>query len=548
MKKILLLATTAITLSASGQTPFNRRDSININHINATVLLHGDLWNNPVTNKASCEFPKNSKKHISHAGALWMSGYDESNQLHVTAQTYRQDGNDYWPGPLDASGALSATVSAEWARFWKIRKTDIQYFLSLPEHTTLNTPISIMTWPAAGNSHATGAGMAPLSIPVGTSMAPFIDINGNGIYEPLEGDYPDVKGDEALWWVYSDNGPTHNNTNGLPLGVEVHALSYAYSRHTLMDNVIYYEYTITNKSIHTYSNVRVAQFSDGDIGDYMDDYIGFDSVHRMSIFYNGVPDDGIYNGHPQNCYRTHAPVQGTTVIVFPGDTGNYHKPPGSFIYYNNDYSNLGNPHTDTQFNHYIRGFMGNGHPFMDNSVIPPKIMRYTYPDDPSLSYAHSQCAYHDQIADKRTVLSSDSFTLHPGATVKMVMALVVTDTNQGGCPDVNFNAIKEVADTAWANYYNPPPPLSSGILYAANGADIKVFPNPANNTLHIELLFANVNDNTFTIHNTLGQLMHVPIQQTGTNYEANITQLPTGVYYLGYMTNGVARNIKFVKE
>lgn len=284
MKKLLLLLLTGITTASSAQTPFTRKDSINVNHINATVLLHGDLWNNPATGKASCEYPKNSKKHISHAGSIWMSGYDESNQLHVTAQTYRQDGNDYWPGSLDASGTLSATVSAEWARFWKIRRTDIQYFLSLPEHTTLNTPISIMTWPAAGNTHATGAGLAPLSIPVGTSMAPFVDINGNGIYEPLEGDYPDVKGDEALWWVYSDNGPTHDNTNGLPLGVEVHALSYAYSRNTLMDNVVYYEYTITNKSTHTYSNVRVAQFSDGDVGDYMDDYIGFDSAHRMSIF------------------------------------------------------------------------------------------------------------------------------------------------------------------------------------------------------------------------------------------------------------------------
>jgi hypothetical protein len=50
------------------------------------------------------------------------------------------------------------------------------------------------------------------------------------------------------------------------------------------------------------------------------------------------------------------------------------------------------------------------------------------------------------------------------------------------------------------------------------------------------------------IRNTLGQVMNVPIQHTGSSYEADIAQLPTGVYYLGYMTNGVARNIKFVKE
>ncbi len=438
MKKLLLLVITWTTINALAQTPFTRKDSINVNHINATVLLHGDMWNNPATGKASCEFPKNSKKHISHAGAIWMSGYDESNQLHVTAQTYRQDGNDYWPGPLDASGNLSEATSSEWARFWKIRRTDIQYFLSLPEHTTLNTPISIMTWPAAGNTHATGAGLASLSIPAGTSMAPFVDINGNGIYEPLEGDYPDVKGDEALWWVYSDNGPTHDNTNGLPLGVEIHALSYAYSRNTLMDNVVYYEYTITNKSAHTYSNVRLAQFSDGDIGDHMDDYIGFDSVHRMGIFYNAIPDDGSHSGYPENCYHTNAPLQGTTMIVIPGDSSTYHKPAGSFICYYNDNSNVGNPHTDTQYNFYIRGLSSTGLPFLNFFVSPPQPVKYAYPDDPSMSGGFSGCATHSIYGDMRTVLSSDSFTLYPGATVKMVMALVVTDTNQGGVSRCKF--------------------------------------------------------------------------------------------------------------
>ena len=32
------------------------------------------------------------------AGALWIAGVSDGGQLKVAAQTYRQDGNDFWTG------------------------------------------------------------------------------------------------------------------------------------------------------------------------------------------------------------------------------------------------------------------------------------------------------------------------------------------------------------------------------------------------------------------------------------------------------------------
>ncbi|MBK7691106.1 MAG: hypothetical protein IPJ31_08310 [Bacteroidetes bacterium] len=58
-------------------------------------------------------------------------------------------------------------------------------------------------------------------------MAPFVDVNNDNIYNALDGDYPDIEGEQALWWVFNDNGKTHNETNGLPLKIEVKALAYA---------------------------------------------------------------------------------------------------------------------------------------------------------------------------------------------------------------------------------------------------------------------------------------------------------------------------------
>ncbi len=89
--------------------------------------------------------------------------------------------------------------------------------------------------------------------------------------------------------------------------------------------------------------------------------------------------------------------------------------------------------------------------------------------------------------------------------------------------------------------------MSSAFLQTAYGSRINVSPNPAHNQLHIGL----PNDNKegkFVIRNTLGQVMNVPIQQTGPDYEVDVAQLPTGIYYLTYVLNSITYNTKFVKE
>lgn len=521
------------------------------------MLLHGDMWWDPVGQVAKCEFPKYSGKHIGFTSSLWMSGYDAGSQLHLASQTYRQTGNDYWPGPLDAFGSLDSVTSSNWAKFWKVRRSDIQYFQSLTTHTIGNTPSAILTWPAAGNTYAAGNGGVALTIPATTTMAPFVDLNANGIYEPLSGEYPDVKGDEAIWWTFSDNGPTHNNSNGHPLGVEIHAMSYGYGRGTLIDNVVYYEYTIINKSPNSYSNFRLAQFSDVDLGYYRDDFIGFDSAHRMSICYNGSLDDGAGGGHPANSYGLHAPVQGVTVISMPGDAGTAYVPAGNFMSYNNDFSVVGNPIHDTDYDHYMRGKNKNGVYFTNDWVgygMPPlpagtgPVMRYFYPGNPSDTTEYSECTAGNLYGDRRTVLSTNDFTLAAGATAKVVIALVVTDTNQGGCPNVGFTDIHAIADTAWTVFHNPPPPLPAAIGNIGIANPINIYPNPARNELNIDVAGAGQADADIKICNSIGQTIYLPVTKRAKGFSVNTASLPPAVYYVRYTTTITQQVVKFVKE
>jgi len=393
MKKTLLIAIIAATISAASQaqTPFTAMDSLDINNINSGILVHGDMWWNPNSPDYSsqCTFPNGSGKHANFASAIWMSGYDAGNQLHIAAQTYRQSGNDYWPGPLDVNDTLVLSTSSQWAKIWKVNRTDINAFILLSSHTVANTPTAILTWPGKGNVNAQGNLGAMLTI--NTDMAPFVDLNGNGIYEPLLGEYPDVPGDQALWWVFSDNGPAHTQSHGKPLGVEVHALAYAYARGTLMDNVQYYSYTIINKSANNYSGFRFGLHDDVNIGYYADDYIGFDSTWRMGYTYNGEPSwDGASAGAPVDLseYDSMPPIVGVTLVDVPGDAGTSYIPAGSFTYYNNDFSIIGNPVVDTEYNNYLRAKLRNGTHFT-NDFTGAHHPTKGYASGPNTNYVYS---------------------------------------------------------------------------------------------------------------------------------------------------------------
>ena len=558
MKNVLLilLATCLTTTCLFGQATFNTIDSVDINNINAAVLVHGDMWWNPDSAyKPQCLYPNGSRKNINFAGAIWMSAYDAASQLHISAQTYRQGGNDYWPGPLDASDTLTYTTSANWAKIWKVYRTDIQYFQSLTTHTTANTPTAILTWPGKGNTNAQGNGGAPLTVI--TDMAPFIDLNSNGIYEPLLGEYPDVRGDEALWWVFSDNGPTHNQSNGIPLGVEVHASSYAYNRGTLIDNVVYYEYTFTNKSVNNYSNMRVAQWDDIDLGYYLDDFIGFDSTWRMGIDYSGTPCDGCGGGNPANSYGFDPPQSAITMIVLPGDYGASYVPAGSFTTYNNDYSAQGNPNHDTICNNYMRSKLYNSKSIANDfssGTLPcggfdsASTLNYLYSGDPSDSSQWSECICGNNPGSRRFILSSNDFTLNVGSSAKVVFAQIVADS-AGGCPIANFSKIKIVADTAWGNYYHPPAPLPpNAIKNLAQTNTINIYPNPAHNFLYIENSGQNTGEESITFYNIIGQKLAVTISGSGNKKVADISGLPNGIYIVEYRNSNIQLTTKFIKD
>lgn len=548
MRKLLTAAMLLYAGAGISQTAFTTRDSLDINKLNALALVHGDMWwdPRPSVQAGHLFFPNGTTKGLSTASAIWMSGYDGSGQLHTSAQTYRQTGNDFWPGPLNSSDTLTYATCTDWAKIWKVNRTDIYHFQHLTVKDATTTPAAIWTWPAKGNAHAQGAGGAALTIT--EDMAPFIDLNMNGIYEPNLGDYPDIKGDQALWWVFSDNGPAHSETNGKPLGIQVHAMAYAYNRGTLIDNVVYYEFMIQNKSVNNYSNFRVGQFMDVDLGHFGDDYIGFDSGRSMGYCYNGANADLVYGEA--------IPMEG--LILLSARSSATAARAGSFMYYNNDNSIIGNPHVDTEYSNYMRSktregvhasndYSGPGTP--SRGYGPGPEVKFVYTGTPADITTWSECGAGNIAGDRRMVLSSDDLVLNAGGNATFIIALAVADvdTNQACGDSITLDHLAEVADTAIRVFNGPLSPLPDvGIANVPGIPGLHVYPNPAHDKLY--LAADNGTIDAVVIYNSIGQVMNVEHQNAGGKHIANIALLPAGMYYVRCSNTTGTQTIPFRKE
>jgi hypothetical protein len=104
MKKILLLiliCNSLVVLPQVTSTTLNTQ-YLDKNRVKALITTTNDkFWNVKGTGATSYEVPKGGSFHAQFANSIWIGGLDNNNMLHLCANTYKQNGTDYWSGPLD---------------------------------------------------------------------------------------------------------------------------------------------------------------------------------------------------------------------------------------------------------------------------------------------------------------------------------------------------------------------------------------------------------------------------------------------------------------
>jgi len=426
---------------------------LNVNNVKTRLQNGGDMWWD-LSNNPQYEVPKVTgdgvSKHSLFAGSIWIGGIDGSGQLKVAAQTYRQSGNDFWAGPLDDNGDVEALTCSNYDRFFEVNSEDIALLqakfeekgTSLTETDVRAISEALLEWPGKDNPFfevATG-----FSLPAGKAMAPFFDLDGDGTYDPTRGDFPslgelkgeqsDVVPDQIIWWIYNDKGNVHTETGGEAIGLEISATAFAFKTNDEINNMTFYKYVIDNKATSTLDSVYFAQWVDPDLGNFEDDFVGCNVEESLGIVYNGDDFDDTEQG-----YGDEIPMLGVDYFKGPLDEEGNELGMSAFIYYNNDFTDIGNPENASHYYGYMAGVWKNGNQitFGGNGTGGTEPTTFMFPSDPSTPDGEgvwSECSVPNEPMDRRFLQVSGPFILEPGKINDVIIGVVWVPEADYPCP------------------------------------------------------------------------------------------------------------------
>lgn len=499
MKKITLTFILLLAIGSVSRAQSWANATLDINSAQASINSNGDLfWDYA---QSQFEIPKGSGKKTIFAGSLWVGGLDTSGQLHLGAQTYRQTGNDFYPGPVMNTSSYSPANDALWNKVWKINRTTIDSFR---QGLFSTVPMEIQTWPGNGDVMQGQA----------AQLADFVDINNDGIYDWTAGDYPCIKGDQALFVIFNDDRNVHTETGGQKMQFEFHAMLYAYKAPgSWLDTVVFLNYKMFNRSGITLSDAYIGSWMDLELGSPGDDYVGCDVARNTFYVYNGDANDGTSPIPAAGTYGANPPAQGVVFLrgpfANPNDgvdnnrNGTIDEPGeiclmNKFVYYNNDFTITGNPVSAADYYKYMSGrwldstyftYGGNAYggstpcDFMFPGSSDPT--GWSTNMQPQLPWDEASSA--NSPGDRRGFASSGPFTIFPGGNMCLNFAFVCGRGNNG--PASSIMAMQNIADSARI-FYQANSPCSCVINPLAvneisNQLIVQFYPNPASDNVTV---------------------------------------------------------------
>lgn len=437
---------------------------LDINNVRTRILNGGDMWwdlNNPKYEIPKVTDANSVRKHALFAGALWIGGLGRGDgNLRMAAMTYRQRGNDFWPGTLDMNDVSTDPSRCEgWDKMYKVTREEL-----LRQENSGNTDIanSILEWPAYGNS------TVPFGTNQTTDLAPYFDLDSIPGYNPYAGDYPILdpsrdadknlpkdQPDQMIWFVYNDRGNVHSETGGIPIGLELQTTAFAFQTNDEVNNMTFYRTKIVNRGFESLDQTYFGQWVDADLGNYSDDYVGCDVGRSLGYCYNGDDNDEGVLG-----YGLNPPSVGVDFFQGPTDTSGVELGMGAFVYYNNDQNPVnGNPNNAIDFYNLIQGKWMNGvcMKFGGNGVNGTECTKYMFDDGTNPATAQfprwTEKSAGNQPGDRRFLQSAGPFTLEPGAVNTVTVGVVWAKTTSGGATG-SLGLLKLASDKAQKLFNN----------------------------------------------------------------------------------------------
>lgn len=319
----------------SGTARLSKSSALDLNYGNITVAQIGTwhradgLSNHTPSGQDGGTYPTGTLNVIYQDGIIWGGKLftDPGLSQRPPTQGIRVGGTGTYSistraGAVTGSGATAERLPEGNFRVWRIRR---DYLRLTSDMLRNDAALANGTYP----SSTTELQMTEVLDRYKTDWAewpvqygaPFIDRNRNGVFDPvngwetmdgfdleeLESDEPGIAGannnspaDQVLWMVFNDLDPDQAGVNflSLPLGFEVQKTVWAYAN----GSSYFARYRIINKGgvivdstgtkgAFWIDSMYVAQWSDPDIGDHLNDVGGCDTSKNLGFVYNGSDVD-----------------------------------------------------------------------------------------------------------------------------------------------------------------------------------------------------------------------------------------------------------------
>ena len=405
-----------------------------------------------------------------------------------------------------------------------------------------------------------------------------VDLNGNGTWD-LNEDRPDMLGDETLWCVYNDGVPSELRNFGdmYPLGVEIKQTVFALGENLTgpIENMFFIRYIINNTGtvVQEIDSVIFCGWADPDIGDFVDDLVGCDTLLNTGYAYSNG-DDSRYGINPPAIgisllQGAVSYIQGETFIdnnsneIFdlnidtPLDTafvnnglfigsnvfsGAKNTDQSSFVHYQSSDPFLGDPNNEIETRYYSIGYtrlgkiinpctrglgeVGGG---VDCNLVNPF---YWYSGNPVTDIGWINTTPTDQ----RIMTNTGTFKLKANEPVELWFAYVV------GRGDNSLNSITKMKENIQYanNYYRSnftylPSDVLDETFIPGEFSLSQNYPNPFNPTTMINYQLPVTSSVSLKIYDILGREVATLVNQeqsTGSyKIDFNASSLASGVYF-----------------
>ena len=385
---------------------FDNDDHMDVNNINMTLTNHGSIAFDLQTAGPGLEFPNGTGKTAVYASGLWI-GAQVNDTVRVAMGEYVQE---YAPGPM-----IGGTFAPDQIQFhnFRIEQGGLGYSDYLADAVPQGAPLDSLG-------------------------------------------HPLLLGDALTWSVFNDANPAlHVNAAGstAPLGVEVQQSVFAFRRSGALGNVVFVKWRLQNKGTNQLQNAYVSFWADPDLGDASDDLVGCDTTMSLGYCYNASNLDAVYGSAPPavGFHMLRGAVSNGTQL---GMTS-FHR-----------YINGGDPQNPVEIYNHMSGRKADGSPVhvCDDDLLPVTTYEVSglNPESPSNCFSNWLDSNSD---DRRLFLSSGPFTMMPGDTQVVVIAIEVgQSTDQFASIQELRNIAAVIADLYNATFGDPSTAVASQVV------------------------------------------------------------------------------------